>query len=135
MLAPMSSHQSSGQGAQEPSCTPGEHARARAGEHSERIDQQSARALAQRCDELQAQVASMSAAAAIRASIIEEQVVRIGDLERHLTAVDALVRELQRQLGQSPAAPQFASAPNGLARRAYRGARRRAGAAVRRLKR
>ena len=90
------------------------------------------RAVALRCDELQAQVTSLAASSAIRADIIEEQVARIGDLERHLVAVDGLVADLQRQLGQgggSPAPPGAVS----LRRRAYWSLRRRAGGAVRRL--
>lgn len=89
--------------------------------------------LALRCEELQAQVTSLSAAARIRADIIEEQVARIGDLERHLTAVDALVADLQHQLGQGPALTSSSAAAVSLGRRAYRGLRRRAGGAVRRL--
>ncbi|RRD23663.1 hypothetical protein [Actinomyces bowdenii] len=91
----------------------------------------SMRALSLRCDELQAQVTSLSSAAAIRADIIEEQIAHIGDLERHLKAVDALVADLQNQLGQG-AAPATPSAA-GLRSRAYWGLRRRAGGAVRRL--
>ena len=90
------------------------------------------RAVALRCDELQAQVTSLAVSSAIRADIIEEQVARIGDLERHLVAVDGLVADLQRQLGQgggSPAPPGAVS----LRRRAYWSLRRRAGGAVRRL--
>lgn len=91
----------------------------------------SMRALSLRCDELQAQVTSLSSAAAIRADIIEEQIAHIGDLERHLKAVDALVADLQGQLGQGagPVGPSAAS----LRSRAYWGLRRRAGGAVRRL--
>lgn len=103
----------------------------RADERAERSER-AMRAVAQRCEELQAQVASLSAAAAIRVSIIDEQVARIGDLERHLTAVDALVADLQRRLGQDPAV-QAPPPPVSLRRRAYWRLRRQAGSVVRRI--
>lgn len=113
-----------------PSTSPGDPDRADQAERALRAV--ALRAVALRCDELQAQVTSLAASSAIRADIIEEQVARIGDLERHLVAVDGLVADLQRQLGQgggSPAPPGAVS----LRRRAYWSLRRRAGGAVRRL--